>query len=65
VATAVLLRRGSRLRLDVSSSEFPTFDVNPGTGGRISPGSPTQPATQHVFHDPTHASRLILPIIPR
>jgi uncharacterized protein len=66
VATAVLVRRGSRLRLDVSSSEFPTFDVNPGTGGRIShDDTSTQPATQHVFHDPAHTSRLILPIIPR
>jgi uncharacterized protein len=65
VATAVLIRRGSRLRLDVSSSEFPTFELNPGTGGRITRDAATEPATQYVFHDPTRPSRLILPIISR
>ncbi len=65
VAVAVLVRRGSRLRLDISSSEFPTFELNPATGGRITHDAATQLATQHVFHDPAHPSRLILPIIPR
>jgi uncharacterized protein len=65
VATAIVVRRGSRLRLAVSSSEFPTFELNPGTGDRITHTAATRPATQHVFHDSMHPSRLILPIIPR
>jgi uncharacterized protein len=65
VATAVLVRRGSRLRLHVSSSQFPTFELNPGTGHRITNSTATQVAQQQVFHDPDHQSRLILPIIPR
>ena len=65
VATSVLVRAGHRLRLEISSSQYPTFDVNPNTGGRIADGAGTAPATQHVFHDPRHPSRVILPIIPR
>jgi uncharacterized protein len=65
VATAVLVSRGSRLRLDISSSEFPTFELNPGTGGRITSDTATAPSTQWVFHDSDHPSRLILPIVPR
>ena len=64
VATAVLVRRGHRLRLQVSSSQFPTFELNPSTGLRITHTSATQSATQRVFHDSTHLSRLILPIVP-
>ena len=52
VATSVLVRAGHRLRLHVSSSEFPTFELNPGTGGRITHDTATASATQHVFHDP-------------
>ena len=65
VATSVVIRSGHRLRLDVSSSEFPTYELNPNTGHRITHDSETAPATQHVFHDELHPSRLILPIIPR
>jgi putative CocE/NonD family hydrolase len=64
-ATSVLLKAGHRLRLDISSSEFPTFELNPNTGSRITHDSGTAAATQHVFHDALHPSRLILPVIPR
>jgi hypothetical protein len=65
VATSVLVKAGHRVRLDVSSSEYPTYEPNPNTGGRITHDADTVPATQHVFHDALHPSRLILPIIPR
>ena len=64
-ATSVLVKAGHRLRLDVSSSEYPTYEPNPNTGRRITHDAATVPATQHVFHDERHPSRLILPIIPR
>ena len=51
VATSVLVKAGHRLRLDVSSSEYPTYELNPNTGGRITHDAETAPATQHVFHD--------------
>ena len=64
-ATSVVVKAGHRLRLDVSSSEFPTFEPNPNTGRRITHDADTTTATQHVFHDALHPSRLILPMIPR
>ena len=65
-ATSVVVKAGHRLQLQVSSSEYPTYDLNPNTGSRITHDSgETVPATQHVFHDELHPSRLILPVIPR
>jgi putative CocE/NonD family hydrolase len=65
--TSVLVKAGHRIRLDISSSEFPTFDLNPNTGERITrDGSGrTVPATQHILHDARHPSHLVLPVIPR
>ncbi|WP_350225256.1 CocE/NonD family hydrolase [Arthrobacter sp. efr-133-TYG-118] len=65
VATSVLLGAGHRLRLDLSSSIYPTFELNPNTGKRITESAETAVAAQTVFHDSVHPSRLILPIIPR
>jgi putative CocE/NonD family hydrolase len=65
VATSVVVKAGHRLRLDVSSSEYPTYELNPNTGGRITHDAATATATQHVFHDALHPSRLVVPIIPR
>ncbi|MFJ5103598.1 CocE/NonD family hydrolase [Streptomyces sp. NPDC088554] len=66
-STSTVFKPGHRVRLDISSSEFPTFDLNPNTGERITHATSdrTVPATQRVFHDERHPSRLILPVIPR
>ncbi|MGY0063846.1 CocE/NonD family hydrolase [Streptomyces sp. LZ34] len=66
-STSTVFKAGHRIRLDISSSEFPTYDLNPNTGERITHASTakTVPATQHIFHDELHPSRLILPVIPR
>jgi putative CocE/NonD family hydrolase len=66
-ATSNVFKAGHRIRLDVSSSEFPAYDLNPNTGERITHAhsAKTVPATQRVFHDELHPSRLILPVIPR
>ena len=66
-ATSNVFGIGHRIRLDVSSSEYPTYELNPNTGQRIThdPTGETVPAIQHVYHDRYHPSRLILPIIPR
>ncbi len=66
-ATANVFFPGHRIRLEVSSSNFPRFDRNSNTGGVIAQESPGQfqPAINRVFHDAEHPSRLILPIIER
>ena len=63
--TSNLFRRGHRLRLDVSSSNFPRFNRNLNTGENIATGTRMEIARQTILHSSEHPSRLILPIIPR
>ncbi len=55
---------GHRIRLEVSSSNFPRFDRNPNTGRRIADERSLHPATQIVYHGREHASHLLLPVVP-
>ncbi|MDH4064849.1 MAG: CocE/NonD family hydrolase, partial [Acidobacteriota bacterium] len=64
-ATANLFRAGHRIRVEVSSSNFPRFDRNPNTGGVFGEDRETRTAEQTVLHDAAHPSRLILPVVPR
>ncbi len=64
VATTLVFRRGHRIRLDISSSNFPRFDVNPNTGEPINQNRRWRIADNSVYHDAQHPSRIILPIIP-
>ena len=59
-----LFVKGHSIRLDVSSSNFPRFDVNGNTGEN--PGlSPVKiPARNSVYHDLDHPSHVTLPVIP-
>jgi predicted acyl esterase len=62
--TSNLFVAGHRIRLDVSSSNFPRFDVNGNTGEN--PGrSPVKVSAQNqVYHDADRPSHVMLPIIP-
>ena len=62
--TSNLFHRGDRVRLDISSSDFPQFDPNPNTDDWFGDSTRTQPADQTILHDVTHPSALMLPIIP-
>ena len=62
--TSNLFGRGHRIRLDISSSNFPRFDINPNTGGPLGLDRRTQIAEQVVYHDPEHPTHIVLPIIP-
>jgi putative CocE/NonD family hydrolase len=64
-ATANTFRAGHRIRVEVSSSNFPRFDRNPNTGGDIALTTPDQlvVATSTVHHDRRHPSRVTLPVI--
>jgi hypothetical protein len=62
--TSLVFRQGHRIRLDISSSNFPRFDVNPNTGEPLNDQRRTQIAENSVFHDPARASHILLPIIP-
>jgi putative CocE/NonD family hydrolase len=57
-ATANLFKAGHRIRLDISSSNFPKFDVNPNTGEPAGVGRARRVACNTVFLDEAHPSRL-------
>jgi uncharacterized protein len=60
--TAIVFGAGHRIRLDISSSDFPNFDRNHNTGRDFWSDTELRPARQTVFHDRNRPSRLILPV---
>ena len=56
---------GSRLRLDISSSDFPMWDRNLNSGNTPLTDGPldSTPATQTVLHDRNHPTRVSLPVV--
>jgi len=66
-ATSNLFKAGHRIRLEVSSSNFPRFDRNTNTGGVIERQTEKDlvQAVNRISHDAAHPSHLILPIIER
>jgi putative CocE/NonD family hydrolase len=62
--TANLFKRGHRVRLEISSSNFPAYDRNLNTGARLGTTSEMRVAEQTILHDRAHPSRLTLPILP-
>lgn len=63
-STCNLFRRGHRIRLEISSSNFPHYDVNPNTGVPLAEATllDSVVATQVVYHDAGRRSRLLLPV---
>jgi putative CocE/NonD family hydrolase len=64
-ATSHVFKAGHRLRLEVSSSNFPRYDRNPNTGHDFGVDAELRTAQQAIFHDSRYPSHLILPVIPR
>lgn len=66
-ATGNVFKAGHRIRLEVSSSNFPRFDRNTNTGNLIAQDSEAdvQVAVNRVVHDADRPSHLVLPIIER
>ena len=62
--TATVLRAGHRIRLEISSSNFPHFDRNPNTGDPFGQSAEVRTATQRVLHDDLHPSQLVLQVAP-
>jgi putative CocE/NonD family hydrolase len=62
--TSLVFKRGHRIRVDISSSNFPRFDVNPNTGEPLNDNRRWRVAQNTVYHDPQRPSHIVLPIIP-
>jgi putative CocE/NonD family hydrolase len=64
-ATSHAFLPGHRLRVEISSSNFPRFDRNLNTGLDQATGTRRQAAGQTVLHDSRYPSHILLPVIPR
>jgi uncharacterized protein len=62
--TSLLFTRGHRIRVDISSSNFPRFDVNPNTGEALNNNRRWAIAVNTIYHDGQHPSHIVLPVIP-
>jgi putative CocE/NonD family hydrolase len=63
--TANLFSAGHCIRVDISSSNFPRFDVNPNTGEPLQQHRRMVVADNTIHHDAERPSHIVLPIIPR
>jgi hypothetical protein len=64
-ATSNVFLKGHRIRLEVSSSNFPRFDRNLNTGKSAGTSAVFMRANNTILHDAAHPSALILPVVPR
>ncbi len=63
-ATSNVFKAGHRIRLEISSSNFPRFDRNTNTGGPIGADTGSVSALQTVSHASGRPSRVALPLSP-
>ena len=64
-ATSNLFKKGHRIRLEISSSNFPRFDRNANTGEPIGADREFVSALQTIYHTSQYPSHITLPIVPR
>ena len=62
--TANAFLKGHRIRLEISSSNFPRFDRNPNTGGNAADETHLLRASQTIYHDREHPSHLEMMVVP-
>jgi putative CocE/NonD family hydrolase len=63
-ATSNVFLAGHRIRLEISSSNFPRFDRNLNTGEDQAHATKIEKATNAIWHDKEHPAALLLPIVP-
>lgn len=62
--TSNVFLKGHRLRIEISSSNFPRFDRNPNTGHPVGVDTDMRVAHQRIYHASDYPSHVILPVIP-
>lgn len=62
--TSNVFLTGHKIRVEISSSNFPRFDRNPNTGHTFGSDDILRKAKQTIYHDDEHPSHILLPIIP-
>ncbi len=61
--TSNVFLAGHKIRVEISSSNFPRFDRNPNTGHPFGADAERRKSTQTVYHDAPRASQILLPVI--
>ena len=64
-ATSNFFAAGHRIRVDISSSNFPHYDVNTNTGEPLGLERRFSVAQQTVHHDAVRCSHIVLPVMPQ
>ena len=62
--TSLVFKRGHRIRVHITSSDFPHYDRNPNTGKTFGQDAEMRVARQTVYHEALYPSHILLPIIP-
>jgi uncharacterized protein len=62
--TSYEFAKGDRIRVEISSSDYPQFAPNPNTGEPFGQSAATAVATQTILHDVAHPSSVTVPVIP-
>lgn len=63
-ATSYVVQKGERLRVDVTSSNFPRLNRNPNTGAPFGETTEMVSAKQTIYVDAERPSHIVLPVIP-
>ena len=63
--TSNVFKKGHRLRVDISSSNFPRFDLNPNTGEPLNDHRRTVTAVNTILHNAEHPSQIVLPVVAK
>ena len=64
-ATSIVFKAGHRIRIEVSSSNFPRYNRNLNTGEPVPDATRAVPADQSIYHSSLYPSHMLLPVIPR
>jgi putative CocE/NonD family hydrolase len=63
--TANVFKKGHRIRVDISSSNYPHFDVNPNTGEPLGQHRAMVSADNTIYHSAQYPSHIVIPIAPK
>ena len=64
-STSNLFKKGHRIRIHITSSDFPRFDRNMNTGNPFGEDAEGIPALQTIFHNAEYASYIDFPVISK
>jgi putative CocE/NonD family hydrolase len=59
-----VFKKGHRIQVEISSSNFPKYDRNPNTGHKFGEDAELRRAEQTVYHTNEYPSQIILPTVP-